>query len=56
MPAKKMKLRDQKPAGDPKGGKHHHHNLKVSGAGGDGVDPVEQAPAQIPGFPPKYIP
>jgi hypothetical protein len=55
MPTKKIKLRDQKPVRDPKGGKHHH-KAKISGASGDGTDPIEQAPGQIPGFPPKYIP
>lgn len=56
MPTKKVKLRDQKPVRDPKGGKRHHNAAKLSGAGGDGPDPIEQAPGQILGFPPKYIP
>ncbi|GEM_PF-5446121 len=54
MPTKKMKLRDQKPVRDPKGGKHH--KVKISGSSGDGQDPIEQAPGQILGFPPKYTP
>ena len=56
MPTKKVKLRDQKPVRDPKGGKHHHKAAKISGSSGDGSDPIEQAPGQIPGFPPKYTP
>ena len=56
MPAKKVKLRDQKPARDPKGGKKHPH-LKIGGGSGDGgIDPIEQAPSQLPGYPPKYTP
>jgi hypothetical protein len=53
MSPKKIRLRDQKPQSDPKGGKHHPQNPRhkhTSGSGGGGSDPGDVDPVR-PGPP-----
>jgi hypothetical protein len=50
MPTKKIKVRDQSPSKDPKGGKHKHHPTGGISTGGTGGP--DGSPPQVPGNPP----
>jgi hypothetical protein len=52
MPTKKVKIRDQQPAKDPKGGKHKHTPKGGSASSGDAGDII---PTQVPGNPPIHV-